>query len=50
MGDDFKAGKIHAGEICHQCDVPIKEDDDVRYYGGPYVMHSACIDKLIKNA
>lgn len=37
----------HDGEPCYLCEKPIKPDQDVRYYGGPYIMHSACVEKLL---
>ncbi len=35
------------GEPCFLCEKPIMKHQDVRYYGGPFIMHSACIDNLI---
>lgn len=37
------------GEQCYLCEKPIKKDQPVRYYGGPFIMHSACIDKIINH-
>lgn len=47
MTGDFIAKDNHAGGICFLCEKKIQEGDDIRYYGGPYIMHSACVDKLI---
>lgn len=41
------AKNSHMGEPCYLCDKRIKKGDDVQYYGGPFVMHSACITRII---
>lgn len=46
---DFVARQTHVGDICYLCEKPIKEGDAVRYYGGDFIMHSSCIDKLINH-
>lgn len=50
MAQGFKAGDSHVGDVCYICDDPIRKDDEVRYYGGPFVMHASCIDTLIREA
>lgn len=45
--DDFAAKVMHEGDPCYLCESLIKKDQDIRYYGGPFVMHSSCVDKLL---
>ncbi len=45
--EDFKARTDHLGEICFLCDQAIRPDQAIRYYGGPYLMHSACVQALM---
>lgn len=45
--DNFRAGS-HSGGLCYLCEKVIKAEEDVRYYGGPYVMHARCIDRIIE--
>lgn len=44
---EFLAGTNYSGLPCFLCDNLIEAEDMVRYYGGPFVMHASCIDKLI---
>ncbi len=39
----------HEGEPCYLCEKPIMKNDEVRYYGGPFIMHSACIENLLES-
>jgi len=50
MGEDFKANQNHVGEHCWLCKKPIKEGQEIRYHGGPYIMHSECIADEIRRA
>ncbi len=43
--EDFMAR--HEGEPCFLCEKPVLKNDEVRYYGGPYVMHGKCVDQLL---
>lgn len=45
--DDFAASIAHVGDICFLCGKEIKIDQPLRFYGGPYIMHGFCVDKLI---
>lgn len=45
--DNFSA--THVGEICFLCEKPIELGDEVRYYGGPYIVHAVCLYKLIED-
>jgi hypothetical protein len=47
MGEDFKAGNKHVGDKCFICEEKIKLDEEVRYYGGDFVMHAECIKRVI---
>jgi len=49
MEETFDAGQKHVGEICFLCEEKIKAEELVRYYGGPYIMHAKCVDKLINH-
>ena len=44
----FLARKLYVGEPCYLCDNFISEEDNVQYYGGPFVMHSSCINGLLE--
>lgn len=44
---EFVAGTAHTGVPCYFCPDPIEVGQKVRYYGGPYIMHSACVQKAI---
>lgn len=46
----FTASLAYVGEKCYICDKWIKLGEDLRYYGGPYIMHDACIKQLIELA
>lgn len=45
--DNFLA--THTGDICFLCENPIELRQEVRYYGGPYIIHAACLDQLIED-
>lgn len=47
--EDFLAGAYQSGGICYLCEKPIKPDQLIRYHGGPYLMHSACVTKIIED-
>lgn len=44
--DPFKPPKTWVGEECFLCRQKIKENDEVRFYSGPFIMHHACIMKI----
>ncbi len=43
----FLASKAYVSEPCYLCGMIIGEHSQVQYYGGPFIMHSACIDKRV---
>lgn len=46
--DHFPARETQVGEKCYFCGEPIRLDEDVRYYGGPFLMHAACLNKQVE--
>ena len=47
---DRVATASHVGEGCYLCDEKIQQGQEVRYYSGPFLMHSSCIRKLVDDA
>lgn len=47
MAGSFLATKNHSGEICHLCKKAIQVGENVKFYGGPFLIHVACLDRVI---
>ncbi len=45
--DSFTAGIHYAGESCFLCRQLIRAEEKVRYYGGPFLMHTVCVQKIL---
>lgn len=43
LREAFIASKAYVGDHCYLCPEPIKYEDSIRYYGGPFIIHSACL-------
>ena len=48
--DAFLASKSYVDEKCNHCQEPIKYGDEIRYYGGPFIIHSACLKVIFELA
>lgn len=47
LGQAFKAIGNFIGQECIYCPEPIKEGEWIRFFGGPYLAHVACIERII---
>ena len=43
---NFSAQENHSKSLCYLCKKCIEINELVRYYGGPFLMHTACIEKI----
>jgi hypothetical protein len=50
MGKSFLAKKPWVGTECYVCSQKIQEKDSVRFYGGPFLIHETCIEKIVREA
>lgn len=50
MSEPFLAPETLEGEECYLCVIRIHFNDLVKFYGGPFLTHQSCVEKITQGA